>query len=436
MAARPSDETTEGRLFTLAVLALVVGAAAGLIGAVFRIVLERADQLRDRVIAWAHGEALWGFAAVVVAGAAAALVAAWLVRRFAPHASGSGIPHVEAVLRREMPLAPYILLPVKFVGGVLAIGSGMALGREGPSVQMGSSIAQFVGSVCRRTWPDLRVLMAAGAGAGLATAFNSPIAGAMFVLEELVQRFEHRIAIAALAASTTAIAVARVFLGPNPDFAVEPLLPVPPLGQPLFIVLGLIAGLLAVGYNRLLLGGIALAEHFGRVPVEVRAGLIGAAVAVVAWFAPGLVGGGDPITQATLSGSVAIAFLPVAFLVRALLGSASYAAATPGGLFAPMLVLGAQLGLLFGAWSAALFPGLGIPPQAFAVVGMAAFFTGVVRAPLTGIVLIIEMTAAFAMLLPMVGACFAAMLVPTLLRDLPIYEALHQHTLRREQKKR
>src|ERR1700754_5227715 len=101
MAARPSDETTEGRLFTLAVLALVVGAAAGLIGAVFRIVLERADQLRDRGIAWAHGEALWGFAVVVVAGAAAALVAAWLVRRFAPHASGSGIPHVEAVLRRE-----------------------------------------------------------------------------------------------------------------------------------------------------------------------------------------------------------------------------------------------------------------------------------------------------------------------------------------------
>jgi chloride channel protein, CIC family len=99
-------------------------------------------------------------------------------------------------------------------------------------------------------------------------------------------------------------------------------------------------------------------------------------------------------------------------------------------------VLGAQLGLLFGAGSAALFPGLGIPPQAFAVVGMAAFFTGVVRAPLTGIVLIIEMTAAFGMLLPMVGACFAAMLVPTLLGDKPIYEALRQHPPSRGPKKR
>jgi chloride channel protein, CIC family len=424
MAARSSDDTNQGRLATLAVLALVVGAGAGLIGAVFRIVLVRADALRDRVITWAHGEALWGFVLVVLAGAAAALVATWLVRRFAPHASGSGIPHVEMVLRKEATPAPYILLPVKFVGGVLAIGSGMALGREGPSVQMGAVIAHFVGAVCRCSWPDCRVLMAAGAGAGLATAFNSPIAGAVFVLEELVQRFEHRMAIAALAASATAIAVARALLGDAPDFAVEPLNHVPPLGQPLFLVLGAIAGLLAVGYNRLLLGSIALVARFDRVPTEWRAAVIGAAVAVVAWFAPGLVGGGDPITQRTLSGAVVLAFLPVAFLIRALLGSASYAAGTPGGLFAPMLVLGAQLGLLCGVWSAALFPNLGIPPQAFAVVGMAAFFTGVVRAPMTGIVLIIEMTAAFNMLLPMLIACFAAMLVPTLLGDTPIYEAL------------
>src|SRR5437762_1286494 len=114
------------------------------------------------------------------------------------------------------------------IGGVLAIGSGMALGREGPSVQMGASIAHFVGSVCRCSWADCRVLMAAGAGAGLATAFNSPIAGAVFVLEELVQRFEHRIAIAALAASATAIAVARALLGDATDFAVEPLTHVVP----------------------------------------------------------------------------------------------------------------------------------------------------------------------------------------------------------------
>jgi CIC family chloride channel protein len=124
--------------------------------------------------------------------------------------------------------------------------------------------------------------------------------------------------------------------------------------------------------------------------------------------------------------------LPLVFLLRVAMGHASYAAGTPGGLFAPLLVLGAQAGLMFGIGCTMLFPGLGIAAPAFAVVGMAALFTGIVRAPLTGMVLITEMTAAFTLLLPMLGACFAAMLVPTLLRDVPIYEALREGTLRRE----
>lgn len=408
-----------------------MGVATGVVCAVFRLTLEQADRWRDLAIGWAHGQALLGFLLIVLGGAAAAL-AAWLVRRFAPHASGSGIPHVEAVLRQDVPPAPYLLLPVKFVGGVLAIGSGLALGREGPSVQMGASIAHMVGELGRRSWVDTRVLIAAGAGAGLATAFNAPIAGAVFVLEELVQRFEHRIALAALAASATAIATARILLGDQPDFTVEPLAPVAPIGQPLFFVLGAVAGLLAIAYNRSLLATLAAFERLKALSPELRAAVIGAAVAAVAWFGPSLVGGGDVLTQRALAGSEALAFLPLVFLLRLVMGHASYASGTPGGLFAPMLVLGAQAGLVFGAGVGVVFPGLGIPPQAFAVVGMAAFFTGVVRAPLTGIVLITEMTAAFTLLLPMLGACFAAMLVPTLLRNVPIYEALRGATLRKE----
>jgi CIC family chloride channel protein len=408
-----------------------VGAATGLVCALFRLCLQEADRLRDLAIAWAHGQALIGFLLVVLSGAACAL-AAWLVRRFAPHASGSGIPHVELVLRQEVQPAPFILLPVKFVGGLLAIGSGLALGREGPSVQMGASIGHLVGELSRRAWADSRVLMAAGAGAGLATAFNAPIAGAIFVLEELVQRFEHRIAIAALAASATAIATARAILGDQPDFVVTPLAHVPTLGLPLFLVLGLLAGLLAVAYNRSLLATLSAFERLRPIPPEARAALVGAAVAAVAWFAPALVGGGDGLTQSALAGTAPLLWLAPILLLRLVMGHASYAAGTPGGLFAPLLVLGAQAGLLFGAGCAALFPGLGIAAPAFAVVGMAALFTGIVRAPLTGIVLITEMTAAFSLLLPMLGACFAAMLIPTLLRDLPIYEALREGTLRRE----
>jgi CIC family chloride channel protein len=173
-----------------------------------------------------------------------------MVRRLSPHASGSGIPHVEAVLTGELPPAPASLVPVKYTGGVLANGSGPALGREGPSVQMGASLACLVGAPFRRIRPDCRAILAAGAGAGLAAAFNTPIAGAVFVPEELVQRFETRTAVAALGASATAIAVSRLFLGDVPDFAVDPLAFAGPPKTALFYVLGIVAGFLAVVYNR------------------------------------------------------------------------------------------------------------------------------------------------------------------------------------------
>ena len=419
-----------GSLLALALLALIVGAAAGLLGAMFRLALQKADTLRDAVIASAHIQRGIGFVVVVAACSIATALAAWLVRRFSSHASGSGIPHVEAVLHGELlPQSPFRLIPVKFFGGLLAIGSGLALGREGPSVQMGASIGHLVGEIGHRNWPDCRVLFAAGAGAGLATAFNAPMAGAVFVLEELVRRFEPRIAIAALAASSTAIAVCRMFLGEAPDFHVDTLA-YPGLGaKPLFFGLGLAAGFLAIVYNRTLLATLDAANRLHGLPVELRAALIGAAVGILAWFAPDLVGGGDGISQRTLLGMESLTLIPALFALRLGLGAVSYAAGTPGGLFAPLLVLGAQLGLFFGMACQLAFPDLDIQPQGFAVVGMAAFFTGIVRAPLTGIVLVTEMTASVTLLLPMLGACFVAMLVPTLLRDPPIYDSLRERTL-------
>ncbi len=428
MRSEPQPETDleagHGSLLVLALLALVVGAAAGAVGAVFRLSLGQADHLRNALVTAAHGYAFAGFLLVLLVCGAATALAAWLVRRFSPNASGSGIPHVEAVLNGILEPAPIGLVPVKFVGGVLAIGAGLALGREGPSVQMGASIAHRIGLVCRRDWADCRVLLAAGAGAGLATAFNAPMAGAVFVLEELVRKFELRIAIAALGASATAISVSRVILGDLPDFHVGALANIDLSIRPLYFVLGAVAGLAAVAYNRVLLATIAAADGLSAWPVELRAGVVGAAVGILAWFAPGLVGGGDVITQRMLAGIGTLATVPAIFLLRFGLGAVSYALRTPGGLFAPMLVLGAQLGLVFGMVCVWAFPGAHIDPVGFAIVGMAAFFTGVVRAPLTGLVLVTEMTGSVTLLLPMLGACFIAMLVPTLLRDPPIYDSL------------
>jgi len=428
-----ADESAKlpGALLTLALLSFLAGAVSGLLGAVFRLSLDQADRLRDALITWAHGETLGGFLLVTAICAAATAGAAWLVRCFSPQAEGSGIPNVEAVIRGELAPAPYRLIPVKFLGGLLAIGSGLALGREGPSVQMGASTAHLMGKLFRRNEDDCKTLLAAGAGAGLATAFNAPIAGAAFVLEELVRRFDTRITIATLGASAGAIAVARVLLGDAPDFRVEPL-PYPGFGTvAIHLALGVVAGFLGIVYNRALLATLAAFEQLHRWPVELRAALVGAAVGVTAWFAPGWVGGGDAITQRTLVGRESVAILPIIFLFRFGFGAVSYAARTPGGLFAPMLVLGAQSGLLFGILCNQWFPSAAPDPTVLAVVGMAAFFSAVVRAPLTGIVLVMEMTASFTSLLPMLAACFVAMLVPNMLRNPPIYDSLRERTLER-----
>jgi chloride channel protein, CIC family len=424
-------ESVKRRTLLLALVSCLTGTLTGLVVTAFRLGLRHADLWRDALIAQAHARPIIGFLLTVALVAVASGVAAFMVRRFSPYAAGSGIPHVEAVARGDLPPAPLSLIPVKFVGGLLAIGGGLALGREGPSVQMGSDIGVFVGKALRMPESDCIALLAACGGAGISTAFNAPIAGAVFVLEELLRRFDTRTAIAALGSSCCAIAVARLFLGPTPDFKVEALAYSDPGSGPLFLALGIAAGFFGMAYNRLLLGTISIADRT-RWPIELRAALIGAVVGAVGWFNSSLVGGGDPLTQKTLLKGVGLAELPFVLALRFILGPVSYAAGTPGGLFAPMLVLGAQLGLLFAALCGLAFPHHGVAPTAFAVVAIAAFFTAVVRAPVTGIVLVIELTASFTQLMPMLWACFGAMVIPTLFGVRPIYDSLSQPAVQSE----
>jgi Voltage gated chloride channel len=170
----PRPVREHGSLLVLALLAFAVGGISGLLGAVFRLVLERSDRFRGAVIDWAHDNEIAGLALIIGISAIATGLAARLVRKFAPGAKGSGIPDVEAVLLEEQPPPPLILIPVKFLGGVLAMGTGLALGREGPTVQMGAGIGHFLATAFRRNQDDVKALLAAGAGAGLATAFSAP----------------------------------------------------------------------------------------------------------------------------------------------------------------------------------------------------------------------------------------------------------------------
>lgn len=420
-----STDGAPGNLPSLAGLAVLVGVITGAIAALFRLTLEWVAQRRSVLLRLADeiGPATLPLA-VLGCGAAAALAAA-MVHHISPYAEGSGIPRVESVVAGELRPAHLRLLPVKFVGGVLAIGSGLVLGREGPSVQMGGSSGHAIARFFRRSAVDDRVLIAAGAGAGLATAFNAPVAGAVFVLEELLRRFDTRVTIATLGASGGAMVAARLILGNQIEFATPILLEPVPMHAWGFLLLGAVCGVLGALYNASLLWAMTWTQSgvFGRRPVA-RAFAIGGLIGLVGWLAPYLIGGGEHLVQDSLTGRFSAGVLVGFLVIRFGLGIASYAARTPGGLFAPMLVIGTQIGLLFGMVGHQLFPTQVPDTIAYAIVGMAAFFTAVVRAPVTGMVLVMEMTDAMPLLPPMLGACFVAMLVTTLLRIAPIYESL------------
>jgi CIC family chloride channel protein len=409
--------------------AFLVGLAAGGVAVLFRWALAAGEWAREALIGHLQGRPLWGCGAFLVLGGLAGGAAGWLTRRHAPEAAGSGIPHVKAVLLHLRVLRWRRLLPVKFGAGALGISAGLSLGREGPTVQMGASVGQAVAQFLRVPPRARGTLVAAGAGAGLSAAFNAPLAGFVFVLEELQRDLSPAIFGTALIAAVTADIVTRGASGQVPAFHV-PRYAVPPLETlPLFALLGALLGLAGVLFNRCLLGALRAYDH-GLSPWA-RPAVAGLIVGGIGWFVPGAMGSGHGTAERVLGGQVALAAIPALFLVKFALTMVSYGSGAPGGIFAPLLVLGALLGLGLGQLWHAWFPAIVAGPAAFAVAGMAAYFTAIVRAPLTGIVLIVEMTSNYEQLLALMVACLVAYVVADSLGDRPVYEALLERDLQR-----
>jgi len=416
-------------LFLLSLAAVIGGLLVGFIGAIFRACLVAADHYRTTWIEWAQQYPAFGWLLPIVGAGIGAALAKLLVR-FAPVAAGSGVQHVEAVMRGEATRAPLRVIPIKFFGGILSIGSGLALGREGPTVQMGATIGAEIADRFRMAAADLKAMQASLAGAGLAVAFNAPVGGATFVFEEVSHSFKHRLMLPTLIGCCMAICVSRAMLGDHVDFQVatlehatwESVLP--------FLLFGGLLGVLGVWYNKATILAIEWFAKFPNIPMEIRAAIVGGLVGVCGWFAPDLIGGGETLNQQVLNGAFPLGMLVIVFAVRWVLGPLSYSAGTPGGLFAPLLLVGAAFGGLFGGvmemTGATVWESSSL---AFAIVGMSAFFTAVVRAPLTGIVLIAEMTATTALLIPMLAANFAALLITIAMKAPPIYDTLRARML-------
>lgn len=411
--------------------AALVGACAGIVALLFRVALTESDHLRNNMITWAHQRPALGWIFPVLFTALGAGISVAITRRYAPEASGSGIPHLEAVLHRIRNLEWKRVLPVKFFGGILAIGSGLALGREGPTVQMGGAVGDAVSRWLKVSPRERLTLISAGAGAGLAAAFNAPLSGLVFVLEEVRRDFQPIVFGAAFIAAAVADIIARLGSNQFPVFAV-PTYAIPPLGAlPFFALLGIIAGGLGVLFNRSLMTAI---EAYARIPSRFMlpaAAITGGVVGLIGWFSPITIGSGHVLAESALKGELALSAILLFFAVRFLLTNISYGTGAPGGIFAPLLVLGALIGLAIGQVAHNLFPAIVPIPAVFAVVGMAAYFTAIVRAPLTGIMLILEMTGNYSQMLPLLVSCFCAYAVAEYLKDLPIYEALLERDLKR-----
>lgn len=360
---------------------------------------------------------------------AAAALGAWLaalIVRKQPLAAGSGIQHVEAVYHGHARPPLVGLVFAKFVGGVLAIGSGLVLGREGPTVHMGAAVGAQAARHARLGDADVRLMQTAIGGAGLAVAFNAPIAGVLFAVEEVSKSFRLQLVLATTLASATAVGCTRLILGNHPDFAVAPIA-APALGWlPLFLIFGVLTGLLGAAYNVTVLWFLDHVATLPRVPATVKAPVIGALIGLAAVLVPLSVGDGQTITQLVLSGHHLMLALVFGYLaVRFIAGPLSYSAALPGGLFAPLLAIGALWGVGFVGIVDAMWPhdlsALAIP---MAIVGMAAFFSATVRAPVTGMVVVIEMTATTSVTVPMLAAAAAAVIAAQLTGVAPIYDSL------------
>jgi CIC family chloride channel protein len=412
-------------------VAVAVGAITGVLGTLLHLGT-------DRILGWPEAlRSHLGIGGAVLLLAAAAisasmvLLSVWLVRRFAPEAAGSGVQEIEGAMVGLRELRWGRVLLVKFFGGFLSLGSGLVVGREGPTIHIGASVAQGFAERLGLSVRDGRGLLAAGGAAGLAAAFSAPLASILFVIEETRRQFPYSLKTYTglmLAAVTSGI-VTEAIAGRRPfmNLAVPD---VPLVWLPAFVILGILLGGLGVAFNRALVWSLDLALAIGRrssfyiVPL-----IVGLAVGVLLIVQPEATMGGDGLAVQLVGENLPLTLLAFIVVVRFVMTMASYSTGVPGGIFAPILSLATATGLLFGLLVAAILPLPAGMEAAFAVAAMGGLFAATVRAPLVGIVLIAELTGAYSTLVPAILTCLFANLFADWLGGRPIYEVLLERTL-------
>lgn len=408
---------------------IVLGLIVGLITVAFRVCISYATEIRGGVFEFLKNSnqvytAGW-FIVLVFAG----IIMGVLVKK-APNIQGSGIPQVKGFILRQIRFDWFKEIILKFFGSIISLGFGLSLGREGPSVQLGANSGLGLSKILKRSRLEEKYLVTAGASAGLAAAFNAPLAGVMFALEELHKNFSPIILTCVMGAAITANMVSEIFFGLEPVFNFTNVVELPLEYYGFIIILGIIAGLggklfnFSLMYFRKLYDNQKLIkESYLPIIPFIFAGILG-------FLLPSVLGGGHELIVELTHGRILLSMLLITFIVKLLFTVISYGSGVPGGIFMPILVLGAIIGKGFGEIFVDVF---NISDQYlinFIILVMAAYFTAVVKAPITGSILITEMTGSFNHLFPLIIVCMVAYVTTDLIKCEAIYDTLLEYRLK------
>src|SRR5271169_2007668 len=404
------------------VLALVIGALTGLAVVAFILLTERMGMRLYPV-----GGAPWRRLLFPVVGS---LGIGYLLYRYFPNARGSGVPQTKAALfAREGRITLRTVLG-KFFCTSVTLASGIPLGREGPSVQVGAGIGSVLGRLLGLPTEQVKKLIPVGAAAAIAAAFNTPLAAVLFSLEEITGDLYAPVMGAVVLASATAWMVLRVLLGDHPLFKVPQYQLIHPAEFAVYAVLGVTGGVVSAAFTKLLLGIRARFLRFPQKTVWFHPVAGGLLVGVMGWFVPQVLGVGYGFVGEALNGRMAFRLMALLVVLKLIAVTTSYATGNAGGIFGPSLFIGAMLGGTVGTVAHQLLPDFTGGVGAYALVGMGALFAGIVRVPLTSVIMIFEMTRDYSIIVPLMIANLISFYISYRLQHEPIYEALqHQDGL-------
>lgn len=344
-----------------------------------------------------------------------------LIKKYEPFSSGSGIPQVEAELNGYISQNPIKIIATKIIGASLCTLGGLSIGREGPSIQLGAMAGKLVSSKLKKGKTIERYLITCGAGAGLAAAFNAPLSGVMFAIEEVHRHISRKLLITCITASVIGDYISKLFFGNNTIFDFEVNYNLPIHNYWILIILGIILSIFAVLYINLMklftkfYNNLKLPKYIN-ILIPFVLGL------VFLLFIPEIIGGGNFLIPSILNNNV-ITYLFLLFILKLIFSLLSFTSGVPGGIFFPILILGAAIGGIFANIIDIQLLNL------FIILSMAGFLTAIVRAPLTAIILVFEMTGTFKFLLPLVIVCLTAYIVTNYIGVEPVYDYLMKNLL-------